>query len=215
MPDVGQNVARRMLSSFDERVPASFPSFSIRVRRADTVGMTLQTVQTARLVLVPMTAALVDLEINDPIGFAAQIQADVPPEWPPEQVADALPWFAEQLNANPALVGWLGWYGLWQRTDGSLPLLVGSGGFLGPPTEGAAEIGYAVLPSFQGQGFATEMIDGLIGWAFSQPDVIAVVAETGQSNGPSRRILEKLGFIAAGTGREPDDLRFERTAPTV
>ena len=169
------------------------------------------TIETARLLLRPMTAALVDLEINGPAGFSAAMGAEVPPEWPPEQVRDALPWFAKQLDETPSLVGWLAWYGLWQRR-GNTPLLVSSGGFFGPPVSGNVEIGYSVLPLFQGQGFATEMLGGLIRWAFSQPGVEVVVAETGPSNEPPLRVLEKLGFVPAGVAREPNDLRFERKA---
>ena len=167
-------------------------------------------IHTSRLLLVPVTADLVALEItgNDVLGQA--LNAEVPKEWPPEELADALPWFLEQLKANPELAGWLGWYGLLLRGSGELPLLVGSGGFFGLPEEGTVEVGYSVLPQFQRRGYATEMVGALVEWALSQPTVHRVVAETKSDNVASLGVLNKLGFLGIGAGREKEMLKFER-----
>ncbi|MBC8102539.1 MAG: GNAT family N-acetyltransferase [Cytophagales bacterium] len=175
----------------------------------------VQNIQTPRLTLIPMTAALITAEIERPAEFAALLGATVPENWPPETLRDALPWFASQLRENGELTGWLGWYGLLRGPQGDVPpTLLCSGGFLGPPQDGTAETGYSVLPQAQGQGYGTEMVRGLVQWAFSQPGVRRVVAETGEENLPSRRLLEKIGFIVAGQGREPGDLRYMLFAAT-
>ncbi len=166
-------------------------------------------VQTHRSLLVPATALLVSLEIDGPDALGRELHAEVPANWPPEQVRDALPWFLKQLTATPALAGWLGWYGLLTRPDG-LPLLVGSVGFFGPPEEGAVEVGYSVLPPFEGRGYATEMVAGLVTWALAQSEVRRVVAEVDAVNVASRRVLEKAGFEPIGPGRETGHLRYER-----
>ena len=166
-------------------------------------------VQTHRFLIVPATAALVALEIDSPEALGRELRADVPPNWPPEQVRDALPWFLKRLTSDPTLVGWLGWYGLLSR-PGDLPLLAGSIGFFGPPEEGAVEVGYSTLPQFQGRGYATEMVTGLVAWALSQPDVRSVVAEVDAENAASLRVLEKAGFEPAGAGREAGLLRLAR-----
>ena len=172
-------------------------------------------IHTSRLLLVPATADLVDLETagNDALGQA--LSADVPANWPPEQVADALPWFLKQLKADPDLPGWLVWYALFRREAGELPLLVASGGFFGRPEDGTAEVGYSVLPQFQRQGYATEMVEGLVVWALSQPSVSRVVAETTADNAASLRVLHKSGFLPVGAGRNQGGLRFDKsgTAP--
>ena len=166
-------------------------------------------IQTQRFSLVPATADLVSLEIDGPTALGLGLQAEIPPNWPPEQLREAIPWFLKQLKADPSLIGWLGWYGLVGR-PGDKPLLVGSVGFFGPPEAGTVEVGYSVLPQFGGRGYATEMVIGLVSWALAQPDVRKVVAEVDEANGASRRVLEKCGFSPAGAGREAGHLRFER-----
>lgn len=89
-----------------------------------------------------------------------------------------------------------------------VPVLVSSGGFLGPPENATVEVGYSVLPQFQRQGYGTEMVSGLVAWALSQPGVQRVAAKTGATNVASRYLLERLGFVPAGPGREAGDLRF-------
>lgn len=89
------------------------------------------------------------------------------------------------------------------------PVLVASGGFLGPPQDGTAEIGYSVLPQFQGWGYATEMVGGLVGWALGQPGVVRVAAETEWANPASVRVLSKAGFVPSGPAAESGGARFE------
>lgn len=161
---------------------------------------------TPNLTLIPATAALAHAEIHDRESFAASLHAEVPGNWPPETVADALPWFLTQLTDNPALSGWLTWYAIFM--GGVCPVLAASIGFFGPPHLGEVEIGYSVLPQFQGRGCATEMVICLAAWALSQPDVKSVVAETSCVNFSSQRVLEKAGFNPAGPGQNADYLKF-------
>jgi ribosomal-protein-alanine N-acetyltransferase len=88
--------------------------------------------------------------------------------------------------------------------DAPGPVLIGSIGFKGPPNAaGEVEIGYSVLPQYQGTGYATEMASAVIGWAGASGRVWAVLAQTTADNLGSRRVLAKLGFVAAGAGEEP------------
>ena len=65
------------------------------------------------------------------------------------------------------------------------------------------EIGYGVLKECEGQGYATEAVRAACRWAFSQPGVHAVEAETGPGNAASQAVLHKVGFVPAGTmGKE-------------
>jgi ribosomal-protein-alanine N-acetyltransferase len=94
-------------------------------------------------------------------------------------------------------------------------MLVGGCGFLGgPDATGMVEMGYSVLPQFQRQGIATEMVGALTTWAFTHAAVSRIEAETSPENAGSWRALERAGFAATGEGREPGSvrLRLERAA---
>jgi len=165
-------------------------------------------IETARLQLVPATVAHARAEIYDRHEFSRLIQARVPENWPRESTADALPLFLEWLEAAPDSAGWFGWYALAPDVGATGQILVGGGGFLGPPQNGEIRIGYSVLTQFQGSGFATEMASGLVQWARTQA-VSRISAETEWANPASVRVLMKLGFAETGPGTEPGGARFE------
>ena len=168
-------------------------------------------ITTERLTLVPASLALARAEIDDRAEFARLLGAAVPDNWPPETLADALPLFLSWLEEAPDQVGWFGWYGLVTTREGAAgpPELVGSGGFLGPPQLGQVQVGYSVLEQFQRRGYATEMVVSLVRWAFEQPGVTSVNAETEWANPASVRVLEKSGFVLVGPAAEVGGTRFE------
>lgn len=160
--------------------------------------------------LLPATLGLARAELGDRAEFARLMAARVPDDWPPETLADALPLFLQSLEEAPERAGWLAWYALAEEESAPGWVLVASGGFHGPPQEGTVEIGYSVLPRFQGRGYATEMVRALADWALAQPGVVRVVAETEWVNPASVRVLARAGFVAAGAAAEPGAVRFER-----
>jgi [ribosomal protein S5]-alanine N-acetyltransferase len=166
-------------------------------------------IKTARLKLVPGTVELARAELGDTSEFARVLAATVPENWPPESVVDALPLFLSWLEAAPESVGWFGWYALAQMDDAEQPTLVGGGGFLGLPQNGRIQTGYSVLPQFQRRGFATELVRGLMRWAFQQPGVLIVEAETEWANPASVGVLKKVGFQQVGERLESGAAKFE------
>jgi RimJ/RimL family protein N-acetyltransferase len=60
-----------------------------------------------------------------------------------------------------------------------------------------AMIGYTVAPEHQANGYATEAVAALLSW-LADRGVGVVEADTLADNGPSRRVLERLGFAVAG-----------------
>jgi RimJ/RimL family protein N-acetyltransferase len=168
-------------------------------------------IRTARLRLTRGTAALTTAEMDDRAGFDRLLDAEIPENWPPEMLVDALPWFLEQLTVSPHLEGWYTWYAILER-PGQRGVLVGGGGFKGAPDEnGVAEIGYSVLPQFQRNGIASEMMRALVAWAFAQGGVRALIAEAACDNVASISVLHRLGFCQTGAGEEPESARFELT----
>ena len=65
-----------------------------------------------------------------------------------------------------------------------------------------AEIGYSILSDFWNQGFATEVADGLMGYAFNRIGVQRGFARVLPQNAASVRVLLKLGFEYEGTAKK-------------
>jgi len=167
-------------------------------------------ITTRRLNLIASDVSLARAELHDRPRFAALLSARVPDNWPPESAADALPWFLAQLEADAGNVGWLGWYVLLNDPPAER-VLIGGVGFKGRPlSDGTVETGYSVLPQFQRNGYAGEMVGGILEWAFGHPEVLRVVADTMPANEPSLRLLARHGFRPCGPGSEEGSILFEK-----
>ena len=64
-----------------------------------------------------------------------------------------------------------------------------------PNAEGEIEIGYGTYDEFQGKGFMTEAVGGIIAWAKSQPKVVSIIASTEKENIGSFTLLLKNNFL--------------------
>lgn len=89
------------------------------------------------------------------------------------------------------------WHAIWtiELKDGTH---VGDLSFKGLDSKGVAEIGYGILESCQNRGYATEAVGAAIDWAFQNPNVATIEAETDPENAASKRVLEKCRFVATG-----------------
>ncbi len=67
------------------------------------------------------------------------------------------------------------------------------------------DIGFALLPEFEGQGFAFEAVTRLKQAAFDEFGVTEILAITLPENVSSQKLLEKLGLKYAGIFRLPND----------
>jgi RimJ/RimL family protein N-acetyltransferase len=65
---------------------------------------------------------------------------------------------------------------------------------------GSVEIGYAIEDARQGAGLATEAVTAMSGWALVELGLPEVLGIVGTDNAPSRRVLEKAGFLPIGEG---------------
>ncbi len=59
----------------------------------------------------------------------------------------------------------------------------------------SAEIGYELFPKFHGKGIMSEAMEAVINYAYDEVHVQIIEAFTHKENSPSRRMLEKHGFI--------------------
>jgi len=167
-------------------------------------------VLTARLELIAATTETVTLELHDVEQFATALRVPVPSSWPPPLNDEASQrWYLELLQRHRSAVGWGLWYLI--RCEPTREL-VGVAGFKGRPAGGSCEIGYSVLPSFHGSGYATEASRELIRWAFSHGDVERVTSETLPDLTDSVRVMEKCGMRFIGDGNPEAGQRTVRYA---
>ena len=73
--------------------------------------------------------------------------------------------------------------------------VIGSMGCKSPPDDlGQVEIGYDIVPAYQGQGYATEIGHAFLNRLLEQSSVTRITAECLAENFASIRVLEKLGM---------------------
>jgi RimJ/RimL family protein N-acetyltransferase len=67
--------------------------------------------------------------------------------------------------------------------------IVGTAGFKGPPADGAVEIAYGVAAYHEGKGYATEMAQALVRYAFASTPIHTIRAHTLADAQASKRVL--------------------------
>ncbi len=157
-----------------------------------------------RLDLVPATAMLLSSELESIDGFGTLLGADVPEGWPPGQYdRGAITFFRDRVNEDPNAAGWYSWYALLRADEKRGRTLVGAGGYFGPPNpNGILEIGYSIVPSYEGQGYATELVRALVEHGFADSRVRRIIAHTTKDNPGSVRVLEHAGFTCMGSSQD-------------
>ena len=163
---------------------------------------TVERIETARLVLVPLTLQMVEAVFaGDRDRAEALAGARLPDAWPGRALIERA--FSADLDAirgDPEARLW-GDRLMIARDE---PRIVGSVIFHGRPQgEGIAEVGYGVELESQGRGFATEATRVCVDWALAQAECAAVTATTYPWHRASLRVIEKLGMAQVGT-REHD-----------
>jgi RimJ/RimL family protein N-acetyltransferase len=85
---------------------------------------------------------------------------------------------------------------LWWWRERSSGELVGYTGLNRDEVDGepAIEIGWSITPPRWGEGFAPEAARASLAWGFERAGLDEIVAFALTENGPSRRVMEKLGM---------------------
>lgn len=177
--------------------------------------------QSARLVLVSATRAHLEAELSGFSGdignhpLAALLDADLPTRWPPEFYESAdLARYLEVLKAHPSDAGWGMWYLLHRASPSERTRAIGIAGFTGPPdAEGMVTLGYSIVPTARGRGYASEAAGALIVFAFADKSVTAIAAETFPDLVPSVGVLLKCGFEPGPGAKRSGAIRFLRVRP--
>ena len=91
------------------------------------------------------------------------------------------------------------WYAVWDMLlNDQKSKSVGDLSFKGLNANGMVEIGYGIKKEYEGQGYMTEAVAAMVGWAGEQIGVNYIEAETEPDNKASQRVLEKNGFHLNG-----------------
>ena len=170
--------------------------------------MDVPAIHTARLELVSMTPEFMEAVLA---GRFAEAQELLGAELPAEPVDEAVERFlarrVAQLREEPEVQRWLA-RAIVRKEGGRL--MIGNVGFHGQPGVNAAgsdralEIGYGIQPEHRSQGYATEAVEGLIGWARTE-GIDHFVASVSPDNEPSLAIIRRLGFVRTGQHIDPED----------
>ncbi len=127
--------------------------------------------------------------------------------WPGPELLEALPVFINDLQDDPSSFGWHAWMVV--ERDGLL--IIGDVGFKGPPDEErVAEIGFSIVPSKRGSGYAAEAVASLVKYALSRHGPIRSIAECSPDNLGSIRTLKTCGFHRSGAMGENILFRKDR-----
>jgi RimJ/RimL family protein N-acetyltransferase len=73
--------------------------------------------------------------------------------------------------------------------------LVGFGGITVATQYGALNMSYHFHPDVWGRGYATELVEAALAFAFTELKAETVIGLTRPANPASRRVLEKCGFV--------------------
>ena len=92
------------------------------------------------------------------------------------------------------------WWGICLKESGQM---IGNGGFHDwHHQHRKAEIGYWLLPEFQGRGLASEAVNAMLNYGFDKMILHRIEAEVEVGNTASSALLTKNGFILEGIRKE-------------
>jgi RimJ/RimL family protein N-acetyltransferase len=116
------------------------------------------------------------------------------PGWAPDFPSEGDRVIAGMLDRNGLPVGAVTVFGQRLVVERDTGLVVGGIGLFGPPEDGSIELGYGIVESRRGRGYATEAARALVQLALGLPGVTEVLAGVDPTNAASVRVLEKAGL---------------------
>ena len=172
-------------------------------------------IESERLKMIPLTHELLQLLRTDRAAVERSLGAYI-------TVAEIEPKFQDEID-DATINFWLPktlehpkaffWYTTWEVILKSINTCIGGMGFIGEPNEsGEVEIGYMIYKQFRNQGYATQALQLLSGWALANETVKTIIVHTDRSNAPSTNILVKCGYKEV-TGDETGLMTFKLTKP--
>ena len=168
---------------------------------------------TPRLALIAIMPETVWSEKAGDQRLGELIGCTIPNNWPHiDWEPHVFDFLLAQFDQHPAQIGWARYIAL-PFSDGSRTLIGTVGAFTKSATPNEAEIGYGLLPQFEGRGLATEAAKALVEFLRRDDRITSIIAHTFPHLLGSRRVMEKCGMIPGGPapGEEPGTLRYRLT----
>lgn len=156
--------------------------------------------KTKRLRLIPLRLEELKLLQSDWRKLEKKLKIDLKdcmhdPVIAPEVTQSCSIWI-EDVERDPD--NWL-WHTNWEIVLRRGGKSIGGFCFYGSPdSRGEVQIGYLIRKEYQNKGYMTETLRKIVAWAFLQPNVDSIKAETPKNNIPSQRVLEKIGMRQRG-----------------
>jgi [ribosomal protein S5]-alanine N-acetyltransferase len=167
-------------------------------RQHGDISLQIQDIHTARLRLIAITPAALDIQENFPHTLGALLDATIPSGWPNSDWEPHVYCFMRaQFRDHPHTIGWHRYILL---PDGDTLTLIGSLGSH-PIGVAEAEIGYGILEPWQNKGYATEAAHAMLGHLFHS-SLQRIRAQTFPHLTASLRVMQKCAMKPAGPGEE-------------
>lgn len=147
-------------------------------------------IQTSRLTLVTFTTELMQAAITDQLELAQITPYKVAAGYPSEKYKEIIPYKIKRYSEYP-------WENEWEGIiiHNASQTIMGDMGFRRKDgDQDQLELGYSIAPTYQGNGYATEMAKAMVKWGLKQQEIKKIVASCDPSNIASVRVLEKAGL---------------------
>ncbi len=161
----------------------------------EAVDLSTEVLRTARLDLLPLSLPFCEAILAGDRAAASRILGFEVGAWPEGgELEFAFPAYARNLARDPSLAAWQG-RAIVVRDAG---VVAGSVNLKGPPRNGRVEVGYGLVETHRGRGYAREAAAAVVARAFRDPATREVTAVIDPENAPSIRIAESLGMRRTG-----------------
>lgn len=123
---------------------------------------------------------------------------------PKAKTVDEARQFIQKINAGITKNEWI----MWAITPKDVDRLVGTVCLWNISQEASkADIGYELLPSFQGKGIMQEAVTAVIGYGFEHMELRSIRAVVSAENARSIELLERNHFVRKGMFKEKQSYR--------
>lgn len=165
---------------------------------------------TQRMRLVPLTLAQMQMQLDDYPGLERSLGAKVTGNRLEKEMHKNVARGMDYMRQEPDHAIW---NTLWAAILEEDSTFIGGIGFKGPANaEGEVELGYGFDAPYRNRGLATEAVRAMTQWAFEEPAVATITAETNYTNIASARVLQKSGFQLSAASNHFLYWRLERQA---